>query len=65
MDSHAITPDQMNLQSSLRFFHELAAECNTQCITDYQNKNLDNDEKACVKTCFKKQSLWNDKFLAA
>ena len=65
MDTHATTPTLINMQSQLRFFNDLALECNNRCVANFDSKNLDNDERACVKSCFKKQKHWNDKFQAA
>lgn len=62
MDVHAKTPQSMNMQSQLRLFYDLALECNTQCVSSYNSKNLDNSERECVKSCFSKQKAWNDKF---
>lgn len=63
MDSRAITPELMNFQSQMRFFYDLALECNQNCVTSYNSKNLDNAEKECVVACFKKNKAWNDKFM--
>jgi len=55
MDTRASNPDLVNLQSKLRMFYELAAQCNDHCVKTYNSKALDDNEVECVKTCYKKQ----------
>ena len=54
MDIRADTPALMNKQTQMRFFYDLALECNNHCVKDYEQKALDNAERACVTTCYKK-----------
>jgi len=63
MDSRATSPELMNMQTQMRFFFDLALECNQRCVSSYDSKNLDGDETACVKSCFNQQKQWNDKFM--
>ena len=55
MDTRASDPGLMNLQTNLRYFYELAHQCNSKCVTNFDSKNLDNEERACVQTCYQKQ----------
>lgn len=55
MDIRASTPELMNLQTKLRSFYEMAAECNNHCVKKYDQKNLNTDEQDCVFTCYNKQ----------
>ena len=55
MDVRASNPELVNFQTSLRFFYDLAGQCNDHCVKDYKNKSLDNNERECVTTCFAKQ----------
>ena len=55
MDSNAQTPELMTMQTQLRYFYQLAQQCNEHCVSNYDTKNLDNEERACVETCYKKQ----------
>ena len=54
MDSNAQTPELMTIQTQLRYFYQLAQQCNEHCVSNYETKNLDNEERACVETCYKK-----------
>ena len=63
MDSRANTPELIQVQSQLRFFYNLAQECNQQCVTNFESKNLGDEERDCISACFKKQKAWNDLFV--
>lgn len=65
MDTHASTPELIKMQSQLRFFFDQALQCNNQCVTTYENKNLDDTERECVENCFKKQKFFNDRYYQA
>ena len=60
MDTHAHTPELIKLQGQYRYFLDLALECNQQCISTYDDKKLNDTERSCVETCFKKYKTWND-----
>lgn len=59
MDSHANTPESMDLQAKLRFFYDGALDCTMSCVSTYNSKNLDNSELACIEACAKKQMKMN------
>ena len=42
MDVRAANPELMTMQTQLRFFYDLALECNSHCVKDYDAKALDN-----------------------
>ena len=55
MDVRANTPELMALQTQLKYFYSLAQQCNEHCVKTYDVKSLDNEERECVTTCYKKQ----------
>lgn len=57
MDTRANTPELMSLQTQLRYFYDLAHQCNNHCVKNYDTKNMDNEERECVTTCYKKQMI--------
>lgn len=65
MDTHAKTPETIKMQQQLRFFFDLALECNNTCISNYDGKFLTEGERECVENCYTKQMNWNEKFFNA
>ena len=56
MDIRANNAELMNHQTKLRFFYDLAGQCNEHCVKDYKEKSLTTEEKDCVTSCFAKQT---------
>ena len=47
----------IDFQASTRFFFDTSAQCFDHCVTSFQAKELDMNEKECVNNCFTKQMV--------
>ena len=47
----------INFQASARYFFDTASQCFDHCVTKFDTKDLDVNEKNCVNNCFTKQMV--------
>ena len=47
----------INFQTSQRYFFDAAGQCFDHCIANFDDKNLNVNEKNCVNACFVKQMV--------
>ena len=59
MDNRATTPELQLQQTSLRFYYDSVLKCNTHCVKNYTSKNMSDEERECVSTCYSKQMALN------
>lgn len=45
----------LDFQASTKYFFDTAQQCFDHCVTDFQSKQLNAQEKDCTKACFTKQ----------